>query len=54
VKKAKKYFIENISKKIKKGIDRRTDMWYTLMEKEAERSPFSPCRIASMVQYSAR
>ena len=27
-------------------------LWYTFTEKEVERSPFSPCRMASMVQYS--
>ena len=50
--KVKRYFDKIISKKFKKGIDKRSHMWYTSTEKEAERSPFSPCRLASMVQYS--
>ena len=44
----KKYFFIS-----KKGIDNETKLWYTFTEKEAERSPFSPCRKASTVQYSS-
>ena len=35
-----------------KGIDIQIELWYTFTEKEAEHTPFSPCRKASMVQYS--
>ena len=43
----KKIFLKNV----KKGIDIWMWSWYNTTEKEAEQSPFSPCRIASMVQY---
>ena len=41
--------MKNITKIFKKGIDKTQNMWYHIQVNEAERSPFSPCRTASLV-----